>query len=88
MEKRLKIINDTNLSIDVYRSEADIVSLSHGSFFNCETDENMSIHVHSPAGSFVVHKCAAQYTFKKYGKLTMMTDQSEGCFAIHILEKH
>lgn len=89
MEHGLTIVNQTQHSIDVYKSDLSVTALNGDCTFDCKNlEENVHIHVHSRYGSLVIKKRANQYVFTKYGKLTVTTDQSDGRFAIRILEKH
>ncbi len=89
MEHGLTIVNQTQHSIDVYKSDLSVTALNGDCTFDCENlEENVHIHVHSRYGSLVIKKRANQYVFTKYGKLTVTIDQSDGRFAIRILEKH
>ncbi len=89
MEHGLTIVNQTQHSIDVYKSDLSVTALNGDCTFDCENlEENVHIHVHSRYGSLVIKKRANQYVFTKYGKLTVTTDQSDCRFAIRILEKH
>ncbi len=55
MEHGLTIVNQTQHSIDVYKSDLSVTALNGDCTFDCENlEENVHIHVHSRYGSLVI----------------------------------
>ena len=69
MEHGLTIVNQTQHSIDVYKSDLSVTALNGDCTFDCENlEENVHIHVHSRYGSLVIKKTSKPVCFHKVWK--------------------
>ena len=69
MENGLTIVNQTQHSIDVYKSDLSVTALSRDCTLDCESlEENVHIHVHSRYGSLVIKKTGKPVRFHQVWK--------------------